>query len=61
MPGVAAAFYDGRSDLILLSIDAAAVGDLLVYEELYERGEDFPHVYGPIPMHAITAAEALSA
>lgn len=59
--GVAAAFYDGRSDLILLSIDAEAVGGSLVYEDLYGHGDDFPHVYGPIPMHAITSAEAYSA
>jgi len=61
VPGVAAAFYACRTDLILLSIDAGAMADILVYEDLYEHGEDFPHVYGPIPMHAITSAEAFSA
>lgn len=61
VPGVAAAVFAGRSDLLLLSIDADAVADILVYEDLYDHGDDFPHVYGPIPISAITAADAFSA
>lgn len=61
LPGVADAFYRGRSDLLLLSINPDEVGISVVYEDLYDHGDDFPHVYGPIPMQAITSAEPFSA
>lgn len=50
---VASNFYGGRDDLVLLTIDAGAIGKSLVYEDLYDLGEDFPHVYGPIPVSAV--------
>ena len=59
--GVAEAVFAGRSDLFLLSIDTGAVADVLVYEDLYDHGDDFPHVYGPIPMRAVTSVEPFSA
>lgn len=61
LPGVASAFYSGRTDLILLSIDPNKVDIGVVYEDLYDHGDDFPHVYGPIPMQAVTSAEPFSA
>lgn len=50
---VAAAIYPGRNDMILLTIDEDAVEARIVFEDLYETGEDFPHIYGPIPVVAI--------
>jgi len=54
--GVAARFFAGRTDLMLLTIDSHAVEELLVFEDLYEMGEEFPHIYGPLPVTAIVAA-----
>lgn len=52
---VARATYRGQNDLILLTIDPAALDDeSLVYEDLYELGQEFPHVYGPLPTSAVT-------
>ena len=54
LAGVAAAFYPDADDLVLLRIDPARVpADMRV-----EGG--FPHVYGPIPVTAVTAAEPLT-
>lgn len=48
---VAAMFYADRERLLLLEIDPAALG-----AEVRHEGEDelFPHVYGAIPLDAVT-------
>ena len=60
LAGVAETFYKGRKDLLLLTIDSTAIGEALVYEDLYDIGEKFPHVYGPIPVAAVVEAAAFS-
>lgn len=44
----------GRDDLVLLAIDADAVAEILRVEDS-GRGEDFPHLYGPLPVAAVVA------
>jgi uncharacterized protein (DUF952 family) len=46
-------FYAGRADLLLLEVDPTGLD--LRWEE-GEPGEDFPHVYEPIPLTAVVAA-----
>lgn len=46
--------FAGRNDLILLVIDPAGLTERLVYEDCYESGHAFPHVYGPINPDAVT-------
>ena len=48
-----ARFYAGVSDLLVVSIDPAALGDGLVWEDLAGHGA-FPHYYGPVPLSAVT-------
>lgn len=43
-----------QSDLILLVIDPEILTERLVYEDCYESGHAFPHVYGPINPDAVT-------
>lgn len=50
---VANAIYKGQSGLFLLYIDERKVGPKIVYEDLYETGKLFPHIYGPLNMDAI--------
>ena len=57
---VAVALFSGRDDLVLLTIDEGTVDSRVVFEDLYESGEDFPHVYGPIPVAAIVEHRAYS-
>ena len=55
LTGTANTFFHGRSDLILLQIDAARATAPIVYEDLYAKGEPFPHLYGPLNLDAVTA------
>jgi len=50
--------FAGRDDLCLLVIDAEALTERLVYEDCYESGHEFPHVYGPINLDAVTTTVA---
>ncbi len=49
--------FTGRRDLLLLVIEPSALGSTVVWEDLYDAGEDFPHVYGSIDLAAITSVE----
>ena len=46
--------YQDHNGLILLTIDPDELDhEALVYEDLYGQGEEFPHVYGPLPTSAV--------
>ena len=45
----AAKWFAGQADLVLATIDLAALGEAVVWEAS-RGGALFPHVYGPIPM-----------
>lgn len=49
------ALFAGRDDLVLLVIDPGRVPDPVVFEDCYESGIKFPHIYGPIPTTAVVA------
>lgn len=40
--------------MVLLCIDAAKVDAAVVYEDCYETGQEFPHIYGPLNLEAVT-------
>jgi len=46
--------FGGRTDLVLLVIDLEQVPSRIVLEDCYESGHTFPHIYGPIPVAAVT-------
>lgn len=48
-------FFVGHRDLVLLTIDPAGL------DVRYERadGDDFPHLYGALPVAAVTTVRAL--
>lgn len=51
--------YAGRKGLMLIAVDAAALGGALRWEP--SRGGDlFPHLYGPLPLSAAVSARALA-
>ncbi|MET0430233.1 MAG: DUF952 domain-containing protein [Microvirga sp.] len=50
--------FAGRTDLVIVAVDATALGDALRYEP--SRGGDlFPHLYGPLAVAAATWARPL--
>jgi uncharacterized protein (DUF952 family) len=50
--------FADRSGLVLLTVDDAALGPLLRWEES-RGGALFPHLYGPLPVTAVMAADRL--
>lgn len=48
------AMFAGQTDLILLLIDPVKLAAELVYEDCYESGHQFPHIYGPLNLDAVT-------
>ena len=51
-PETAARHFAGQGDLVLVAIDAGALGDSLRWEP--SRGGDlFPHLYGPLRLDAV--------
>jgi glutathione S-transferase len=51
--------YRGRTDVLLLVIDPALAGVEVRVENL-EGGEDeFPHLYGPLPIDAVVRVEPI--
>ncbi len=49
------ALFTGQTDLILLVIDRSRLKSRLVIEDSYGSGMEFPHVYGPIELEAVTS------
>jgi uncharacterized protein (DUF952 family) len=47
------AIFAGQQDLILLYIDPGKLTNKLIYEDCYESGIQFPHVYGEINIDAV--------
>lgn len=59
--GVLQRFYsDVTEPMCLLTIDPSRVGAPVVVENLEGGAELFPHVYGPIPIAAVTEVSMLT-
>lgn len=52
---VANRIFTGKSGLVLLAIDSAAVPSQIKFENLEGGSRLFPHIYGPIPVRAVTS------
>lgn len=48
-------FFAGRDEVLLLAIDPERLKSELKYEPAH--GEDFPHIYGPLNVDAVSAVE----
>jgi len=46
--------FTGQTDLYIAAVDLEKLGDAVKWEES-RGGQLFPHVYGPLPLSAITA------
>ncbi|WP_436642422.1 DUF952 domain-containing protein [Microbaculum sp. FT89] len=58
--GTLARHYAGRDDLLIVSVDASALGDALKWEPS-RGGALFPHLYGHLPLAAVTEVAAIAA
>jgi uncharacterized protein (DUF952 family) len=51
---VADANFRGQMGLVLLAIDEARVAPEIRYEDCYDTGQAYPHIYGPLELGAVT-------
>ncbi len=58
VPRVAATLFGRRSDLLLVEIDPARLEAPVRWEDCYAAGEEFPHIYGPLPRDAVIDVRA---
>ena len=59
LPETLGRYYAGQDDLMLVAVDAAALGPALKWEYSQSRGEDFPHLYAPLSCDAMKWARPL--
>jgi uncharacterized protein (DUF952 family) len=57
VPGVIQRHLRGHGPCVRLTLDADALRPLLVFEWSQASGDLYPHVFGPIPVSAVVAAE----
>lgn len=57
-PATATRHYAGQSDLLLVAVDVARLGDALKWE-VSRGGELFPHLYGELPLSAVAWVKPL--
>ncbi|OSC66735.1 hypothetical protein B5180_29800 [Streptomyces sp. BF-3] len=50
---------DGR-DLVVLVVDPGRLADPVRYEAMKPGGEEFPHLYGPLPVGAVVEVRRLA-
>lgn len=50
---VANANYKGVEDMVMLVINEEKVKSAVVYEDLYNEGQEFPHIYGTLNLSAV--------
>lgn len=54
IPLVANHNFKGQKDLVLLEIDISQLKHQVKFEDLYNINEDYPHLYGPLNLDAVT-------
>ncbi|MFD3645511.1 DUF952 domain-containing protein [Streptomyces cyaneofuscatus] len=66
LPGVARMLYgdgseggSGGHDLVVLVVDPARLTAPVRYEAMKPGGEEFPHLYGPLPVDAVVEVRRL--
>lgn len=59
LPGTLRLHFAGQSDLVLLAVRGADLGDQLVWEPS-RGGQLFPHYYGELPLSALAWEAPLS-
>lgn len=51
--------WDGGHDLVVLVVDPARLTAPVRYEAMKPGGEEFPHLYGPLPVEAVVEVRRL--
>jgi uncharacterized protein (DUF952 family) len=59
LPETLKRYYAGQTDLMLVAVDTEKLGAHLKWEYSPSRGEDFPHLYGALPLDAVIWAKPI--
>jgi uncharacterized protein (DUF952 family) len=59
LPETLRLYYAGQDDLVLVAVDAAALGAALKWEHAASRNQDFPHLHAPLSLSAVTSVKAI--
>ncbi len=57
IPATSLRYYADVADLLVVTVDAAALDADVVWEDLHGTGV-FPHLYGPLPTAAVVGAQS---
>jgi uncharacterized protein (DUF952 family) len=60
LPETLRRYYAGRDDLMLVAVEAGALGAALRWEHSKSRDEDFPHLYAALSCDAIKWARPIA-
>lgn len=60
LPETLRLYYAGQDDLMLVAVDANALGAALKWERSESRGEDFPHLFAPLSCDAMKWARSIT-
>ena len=60
LPETLRRYYAGQDDLVLVAVDASALGAALNWEHSPSRGEDFPHLYAALSCDAMKWARPIA-
>lgn len=55
----AARHFAGRGDVVVLCLDPSRLAAEVRVEDLSGSGEEFPHLYGPLPLDAVVGVVPL--
>ncbi len=58
--GVLQRYYQNQQGLLLLQVDESKLSAALKYETAPSVNEEFPHLYGPLNLEAVTAVTEIS-
>ena len=59
LPETLRLYYAGQNNLMLVAVEAEALGAALKWERSESRGEDFPHLYGALSCDAMKWAGSI--
>jgi len=51
--GVVNQWFQNQPSLLLLVVDTEQLQHPVKYEDLYQHGDEFPHLYGPLNLNAV--------
>lgn len=46
--------YHGTKGLVLLCLDASKIKSEVIWEDLYNEGREYPHIYGELNLDAVS-------